>query len=153
MKKIVAMILMIFVLISVSSCDLNAAYDDDARIAKTGDSNSTSGTRSSIRNTYKQTGKITGTRTIWRYNANSDAEITISYLLSVTEGGKAKLVLISPDDEVIVLAENADNTVNTEMQTQTVSIKKGLNRIKIVGYEAPRLELELHVDAGTVVTN
>lgn len=148
MKKIIAVLLLIALLLSVPGCDLSAIYDDDARIAKTGDSSSTSGTRKSLGGNYSQTGKITGSRTIWRYNAGSDGEVTITFRLSVTDGGKAKLVLISPDDEVFIILENADHTVYTESQTQTLQVKKGLNRIKIVGYDAPRIDFEFHADAG-----
>jgi hypothetical protein len=91
---------------------------------------------------------MTGSRTLWRYHADSDAKATLSYSFSVTAGGKAKLVLVTPDGEVIMLAENTGNAENSEMQTQTVSLKKGRNRIKIVGHDYPEFELRLSIDAG-----
>jgi hypothetical protein len=136
-------------MVFVSACDNNATYDDDAKIAKTGDSSSSSmSSSSSIGNNYKKTITLTGTQTIWRYNAKDDEDVAMSYMLSVTKGGKAKLVLITPDSEVITLIENTDNTTYDEMQTHTVSVKKGVNRIKIVGYESPRIELKMHIESG-----
>ena len=58
--------------------------------------------------------------------------MTISFSLSVEKIGMAKLVLITPGDEVIVLYENADNTVTDSMQTALVTVAKGDYRIKIV---------------------
>ena len=94
------------------------------------------------------TAAMSGARTIWRYNTTTDVDVTFFYSLSVTDGGKAKLVLVTPDKEVITLVENADNTVSEEMQSQTVSLKAGNNRIKIVGYDAPKFDLRLSVDVG-----
>jgi len=143
-------------MISISGCDVsvhNSIYSDNARIARSSDS------YSAIRsignqngNEYSLSATMTGTCTIWRYDAKDDSEITLSYMLSVTKGGKAKLVFITPDDEVITLVENADNAQNTEMQSQTISLKKGNNRIKIVGYNAPEFELKLNVEAGNLGT-
>jgi hypothetical protein len=99
-------------------------------------------------NEYSLSATMTGMETIWRYKAESDSEITMSYMLSVSQGGKAKLVLITPNNEVIELVENTDNTETTEMQSQTIQLTKGNNRIKIVGYDKPKFELKLNVDAG-----
>jgi len=151
MKRIIAVFILCLTMILASGCgDLNAIYDDNTVIAQTGDSSTTKGAGSTIlgRDLSVTSATMTGSRTLWRYTADSDVDITFSYLLSVTEGGKAKLVLITPDNEVIVLVENTDNNTYNEMQSQTISLKKGLNRIKIVGYDAPRFELKLSFDVG-----
>ena len=158
MKKVISitvLLVLCLAMVLLSGCDdPNAVYDDDATIAQSSDSRSASmSSRSTTSNEYKQKVKITGTQTVWRYSARKDENITLSYLLSVSEGGKAKLVLITPDDEVITLIENVDNTVYTEMTTQTISVKKGINRIKIVGYEDPKIELKLRVKVGQFVTD
>jgi hypothetical protein len=151
MKKPLTLFVVCLIIISLSGCgSFNAAYDDDAKIAKSGDSNSTLsfGVTNIGHELSISSVTLTGTRTIWDYNAKSDGDVSISYLLSVSEGGKAKLVLITPDNEVVILVENADNTAVSEMQSQTVSLKQGKNRIKIVGYDAPKFELKLHIDVG-----
>jgi hypothetical protein len=151
MTRITAILILCVIVVSLSGCgDLNAIYDDNATIAKSGDSYSISGA-GSIKTGNElsvNTATITGTRTIWRYNTDSDVDVTFYYSLSVTAGGKAKLVLITPDDEVIILFENTDNASNIEMQSITLSLKAGNNRIKIVGYDAPKIDLKLSIEVG-----
>lgn len=48
--------------------------------------------------------KMTGMETIWKYQANEDMTLQMVYDLKVTNG-KAKLVLITPDDTIITLTE------------------------------------------------
>ena len=132
MKRALTLFVVCFITISLSGCgDLNAAYDDDAKIAKSGDSYSASslGVTNSGKELSVSSGTMTGTRTIWTYNAKGEGDVSFSYLLSVPEGGKAKLVLITPDNEVVLLVENADNTVVSEMRSHTVSLKQGKNRM------------------------
>jgi len=151
MKRIIAIVISCFIMLSIAGCgDFNSAYDDDATIAKTGDSSSMrSASSTNIGNELSVTATLTGTRTIWRYNTRDEVSIELSYLLSVSSGGKAKLVLVTPDNEVIILSENTDNTIiNDEMKSQTISLKPGNNRIKIVGKDAPKLELKLHIEVG-----
>ena len=131
----------------------NETYSDNAKIAQPEDNRVSTGADADNiggenGNEYSYSCSLSGTRTVWHYDAQKDSDIELNYLLSVTKGGKAKLVLITPDNEVITLVENTDNTVNTEMQSQTVSIKKGNNRIKIVGSNAPKLELKLRIEVG-----
>lgn len=153
MKKIIATVILCLFIVLASGCgDMNAIYDDNDEIIKSGDSYSSSsaGTNKVGRDLSVSSAAITGSRTIWRYNAGSDGDVTFSYLLSVTGGGKAKLVLITPDNEVIILVENTDNSTSSEMQSQTITLKKGNNRIKLVGYEAPKFDLKFSVDVGKV---
>ena len=153
MKKVLTVLILCLFVISLSGCgDLNEKYDDNEALVKSGDSNSTRGassTKIGNRLSVLRT-TMTGSRTLWRYSTNNDIDVTFSYSLSVTDGGKAKLVLITPDDEVIILAENTDNTTYNEMHSQTVSLRKGTNRIKIVGYDAPQFDLVLSVDVGNL---
>lgn len=158
MKKIIALFLLCFIVISISGCkgevDRNSIYDDDAEIAKSDDSHKSDlSVYSPNDNELSVFARaFTGAKTLWRYTAKNDGEITISYSLSVSESGKAKLVLITPDNEVIILSENIDNTETDEMQSQTVSLNKGNNRIKIVGYDDPVINLVLGVDVGELVS-
>jgi len=152
MRKIIVLFIFCFTVVLLSGCetDLNAIYDDDTKIAKSADGHlsqmSVYSRNDNEFNMFAQA--FTGAKTVWSYTAKNDGDVTFSYSLSVSDGGDAKLVLITPDDEVIILAENADNTESDEMQSQTVSLKKGKNRIKVVGYDNPKLNLVLSVDAG-----
>ena len=135
-------------MVLISGCgDFNPIYDDDTKIA--GNSDSYSSKMSSTRSwgkDFSMSATLTGTKTIWRYRAKEDINIRLSYMLSVTEGGKAKLVLITPDNEVMILSENTDNTVMSEMKSETIVLKKGNNRIKIVGQDSPKFQLKLNSD-------
>ena len=152
MRRVIIVAVLLFVVASLPGCgDLNATYDDNAAIASSGDSSSARASTSIIiGHSLSVTATMTGSRTIWSYNALSDVDITVSYSLSVTDGGKAKLVLITPDDEVITLVENADKTQTGDLQSKTVSLQAGKNRIKIVGYDSPRFDLKLSVEEGVL---
>ena len=150
MKRIIMIAVLFFITVSISGCgDNNSVYDDDSAIAMTGDNSSTKSASSvKVLKDLSVKATLTGSRTVWRYNANKETDVPMSYSLSVSEGGRAKLVLITPDDEVIILTENTDNTTVNEMQSQTISLKPGVNRIKIVGNDAAKFELKLHIEVG-----
>ncbi len=152
MRKIITVLCLSLMLVSLVGCSnarLDAMYDDDTALAASGDSYSAvMSSSTTLGSTFSQTATMTGTETIWRYNARENIEVTFSYSLSVSEGGSAKLVLITPDDKVIILIEDANNTGSTEMQSQTIQLAEGNNRIKIVGQGAPRYELRLNVGVG-----
>ena len=133
-----------------SSCsDHNATYDDDTIIARNSDGFfSTRSTSSTFGKEFTMNATFTGAKTIWRYRANEDMDLRVSYLLSVAEGGKAKLVLITPDSEVVILSENIDNSVMDEPRAETITLKKGNNRIKIVGQDSPKFELKMNAEVG-----
>ncbi len=150
MKKIVsaAMIgIFMVLLVGCNNAVVNEMYDDDSKIAQSSDSYAKVGSLSisGEDGLFMSAGSFTGTETIWEHEASEDIEAEISYLLSVSSGGKAKLVLISPDDEVTIINENTDNSSMSERVTETFSLKKGKNRIKIVGFNSPELKLELDV--------
>ena len=145
-KRLQAALLCICILLlpGCSADAFNRAYNDDTIIAGGADSKlalTSIGGWSGDEYTLRAT--MTGTQTIWSYSATEDCELPISVLLSVAEGGKAKLGLVSPDDVVTTIVENTDNTVEEEPTEITLSLKKGQNRIKLVGYDAPKLELML----------
>lgn len=89
--------------------------------------------------------KMTGADTIWNYNADNDMNLKMLYTFQVTDG-KAKLILVNPDDTIIILAEQ-DSAVASEQNVSisddpdpvasaaesmaVLDLKKGVNRIKI----------------------
>lgn len=94
-------------------------------------------------------GKMQGMEIIWRCNADEDRELVMYYNFTVTSG-KAKLVLVRPDDTVITLVEQdsaaagdvptedtgitapSDDTTSTVDPMATLELKKGKNYMKIV---------------------
>ena len=76
------------------------------------------------------------------YNEEENAmDIELSGEMSI-KSGKAKLVLILPDNTLILLAEK-DFASNSNEITQTFSVKQGLNRIKLVAEKNTELDLVL----------
>ena len=146
-RSFLILFILCFSMVLISGCDNNSTYDDDTKIASNADNYTSmlSSTKSWGKD-FSMSATLTGTKTIWRYWASEDVNIRLSYMLSVTQGGKAKLVLITPDNEVIILSENTDNTVMSEMKSETIVLKKGNNRIKIVGQDSPKFQLKLNSD-------
>lgn len=65
------------------------------------------------------------------YTIKSQGENDVEFTCkSVVEDGEFKAVLITPDDEVIEIVNG------TEEVNKTITIKDGLNRIKLVGRKA-----------------
>ncbi len=146
MKKIVFASLLCLLTVFMAGCNVDAAYDDDSLIVKQSDTYARSNSNSSTGDDgLTMTATMSGTETVWEYDAETAMDVKVFSILSVTEGGRAKLVLIQPDDEVIILEENTDNSVYTDYLEQTVSLKPGNCRIKIVCAESPKFELKLSV--------
>lgn len=146
-----ALLAVVLLLASCSSPLHDKIYDDDAAIASLTDNMAAI---SSIGSTDGDNGytlsaaSMSGVETLWEYNAPEDCELELAYRLSVLEGGKAKLVLVGPDGAVATISENTDHTVMEDAETVTLSLPKGKNRIRIVGFEAPKYELSLTIDEG-----
>ena len=144
--------ILLLVAILVTGCTSNyitSIYDSDEQI-------------SSISNTYnlinvtqaiegeKFTGEIEkfeGMDTIWSYEATEDMELEITYLLNAMKG-RVKLVLISPDGSLTNVIERSDNATFTDYATSIMQIKKGTNRLKMVGGKGCSIEFEITIPCG-----
>lgn len=91
--------------------------------------------------------KIEGMDTIWTYESDKDTELDMTYLFNVTSG-KFKLVLISPDNSVTTLIETTKESDIVDYATNTLQIKKGINRIKIVADENTSVEFNISITNG-----
>lgn len=74
-------------------------------------------------------GIFTGIETVNKIKAEKDGELLFTFQSKINEGD-FKVVLITPDDEIINILEG------TSEGTKTIPIKKGVNRIRLVGREA-----------------
>lgn len=148
-SSLAALALALLVFAGCDPAKYNPIYDDDARIASNSDSSFASNSVSNTKaHEFTLSATMTGMQTIWRYTSPDDREAELTFSLGVSSGGKAKLVLIAPDGTVTVLTENTGSETGADSETKLVTLKKGRNRIKIVGYDAPRLELKLSADVG-----
>lgn len=95
--------------------------------------------------------KLEGMDTIWKYDADELTEVNISFSLTVTSG-KAKLVYVDPDGTVSTLLECSTGENAGQSESETLKVKEGENRIRLVGAEGTGLEYEFTADKGEVET-
>lgn len=133
----------------------DGVYEDSVSIVSQGESNS------KVMPSYTTTnhrlkgsvGKMYGMETLWEYRASQQREVPITYSLTV-ESGKAKLLLITPDNtiitlsEVIVLEGEEHTSGESSLITETFHLEAGENRIKLVA-EGAKLSYELYIEEGT----
>lgn len=149
-RKYISILLLVAMLVTgCSNNDIPSIYNSDIKI-------------SSITNSYnlvnatqiiegdKFTGeveKFEGMDTIWTYEATDDMVLEITYLLNAVKG-KVKLVLISPDGSLTNVIERSDYGTFTDYATSTIPIKKGTNRLKMVGSKDCSVQFELTIPCG-----
>lgn len=147
------MLIFISLIISISmliGCNntMDNIYNDNSKIVKEGDTFGLDETHEVAKNgIYKGIVKLSGTGTIWTYKSDKNLNLKVPYTFSV-KSGKAKIVLISPNNKVTVLVENTGKNTEGEIKKLTIPIKKGNNRIKLVGYKKANITLEIHIDKG-----
>lgn len=150
---IVISMLSIFMFIIFIGCgdgDITSAiYNNDKKLAETSDSWSLFNNNQSIENNeFNGTYELSGCGTIWRYSSDEQFDLQVPYNLTVNSG-KAKLILITPDNEVKTLVENTSKSPVKYESTFTLPIEKGLNRIKLVGSKKANIQVQLKIDEGT----
>lgn len=152
-KKRIILISMVSMIISLfigcGNNSMDSIYDDNSKIANESDSFGLDKSNETIETeSYKGYVELSGSGTVWRYKSNEDFDLEITYNLSVNSG-KAKIVLISPDGTVVTLVENTEKAIMEGETSITLPIKKGDNRIKIIGYKKADIDIKLHIDEGT----
>lgn len=86
--------------------------------------------------------KFDGRQTLWTdtVTENQDIEINLYFRISA---GQAKVVHIDAEGNVKTIMECIPETCTDEFVSKTVSLTKGKNRIKIVGYDCEDVELKM----------
>ena len=136
----------IAIMLLFSSCSFNSMlsiYNNDKKIASETNTFNLGEIEQEIDNKKIEAkiDDIEGMETIWSFTSDEDMDIELSGEMSI-KSGKAKLVLILPDNTLILLAEK-DFASNSNEITQTFSVKQGLNRIKLVAEKNTELYLVL----------
>lgn len=86
--------------------------------------------------------KFDGRQTLWTKTLENDEDINIKIKLSLSEG-TVKIVHVDGDGHVTTIIEcTPDDCVEGDI-VKTVSLKRGLNKIKIIGYGCKNIDLEL----------
>lgn len=134
----------------LAGCGMNpmlAVYDNDTKIAS--ESNTYSLTNYEQKHSdlhfTANVGKMEGMDTVWVFDAGEDTAVDITYQLNVSSG-RAKLVLINPEKEVSVIVE-CDSGMDEPVQ-ETLDIRKGNNRIKIVADENTQFDIDFTISHG-----
>ena len=105
-----------------------SVYSDDSKITKQADSYNF---RSRVGSTTSKKSEIKfvsffGMDTLWSIEAKEEAVVTLEYDIKI-EKGDFKVVLIGPDNKVIVIVDKGKSG------KQELRLQKGNSRIKIVG--------------------
>lgn len=148
-KYVMIFIVLSIVLVGCSKNHIDSVYNDNEKISSNTNSFNLDVDKQSIdgqefKGVIK---KIEGMDTIWTYESNKDMELDMTYLLNVASG-KLKLVLISPDNSVTTLIERSKESEVVDCATNTLQIKKGLNRIKLVANKNTRIEFNIIIPNG-----
>lgn len=124
-------------------------YNDEKKIANQYNSFYIEGAEQTLdgRSLQASYEKLEGMIILWAYEAGREMPVDVTYYLKVTQG-RAKLVYIHPDDTVVTLVECSARSGNTTDTEVVLSLKKGLNRIKIVADEGTVVEYRLSVPEG-----
>lgn len=146
-------IILVFVVLScyVGGCvsRVENLYDDDKKIAADSDTYGLDEEKTTMKdNIYIGNLKISGSYTIWEYTCEEDQDVEISYQFTVGSG-KGKMVFISPDDSVGMIASNESVEESGEMMKKTISLKAGKNRIKVVGKGKAEISFKLMSEKGS----
>lgn len=148
-KYVMIFIVLSMVLVGCSKNYMTSIYNDNEKISSNTNSFNLDVDKQSIdgqefKGVIK---KIEGMDTICTYESDKDIELDMTYLLNVVSG-KLKLVLISPDSSVTTLIERNKESEVVDYATNTLQIKKGLNRIKMVANKNTNIEFNIIIPNG-----
>lgn len=153
-KRIKDILLLVTTVIFTSGCVLNTGtriYDNDKMIVKDYDSYNLVQSKHYVENNrmFGSADTMEGTRTIWMLDASEATDVEISYKLKISSG-KAKLVLISPDNTVTNLIECEPESDFEEETSSIFPVEVGENRMKLVAGKDTKIEFEVFADKGEI---
>ncbi len=123
-------------------------YDEKQIVALTNAYYIGEGEQECENNTLKCDIAFDGMDTVWEYTAEKEDSLTLSYQFEVSKG-KAKLVLITGDDTIQNIIEKQQSSTLQEMTTSVLSVKEGLNRIKLIAEPDTEVKFLLQTEQGT----
>lgn len=148
-KSLILAVLLMGCLTACASNPMTAVYNDDAKIASQSNTYNLINCEQDIegQNYKANIEKIEGMDTVWTYEATEDETVELTYFVSVYSG-KVKLVLIAPDNSLTVITEMTPETKSEDVQTCMLDLQQGENRIKIVGAENTKVDVDLTIPKG-----
>ena len=135
--KMVLLCLLCLLMTACSNQFAKEEYDSDEKIAQNADHYAKEVSVSKSTN-----GEFNGRETLWKKTVrqNKDIEIEVDFSLSK---GQAKIVYIDSKDNVTTVIECQPETSTDGFVTKTLSLKRGKNRLKIVGYDCEDIDLKM----------
>ena len=149
MRKMIVGTLLVVFLLSGCSNAMADIYDNESKITSDTNSFNLDGIEQEIEgNSYNATiEKMEGMDTVWTLDTEEETTVDISYDITLYNG-KVKVVIVSPDDELTILAEcisNQDDSSNTT----SLALTQGEYRIKIVAGEDTKFDISLSISDGS----
>lgn len=86
--------------------------------------------------------KFDGRETLWTKNLEEDRNIEIDFSFSIAKG-RAKIVCVDGEGNVVTVIECTPETSTDGFVTQTIALKSGENRLRIVGYDCEDVDLKM----------
>lgn len=148
-NKFILWMLVILVVINIAACNSvvkyqNSIFHDKSKIVREADSYTYGSRTSNSRgNEYDiKFASFSGMETIYRIKSDRENDVIVDFE-AIVEDGEFKVVLITPDDEII-------NIVNgTDEGNETIKIKEGVSHIKLAGKKAKgNISIKIHAEDG-----
>lgn len=119
-------------------------YDSDIKISQAEDHYAKEvSVFNSIDGGYSLTvSKFDGRETLWTKTSEETQTIDIDVSFSLSKG-QAKIVHVDSDGNVTTVIECSPDTPTDGFVTETISLKEGQNRLKIVGYDCENIDLKM----------
>lgn len=158
MRKKISMLLAVLLLICCTGCGAAQTspsediYNDEERLSTLYSSYSMERASQEI-NGQKMTGEydtMNGMVMVWTYDAPEDMALDVRYLFHVSEGS-VKLVLLDEYGKLSTITELSKPTEMDDYAVAELSLKKGLNWIKIVGTDDAVVEFDMMIYEGSFV--
>lgn len=149
MKKVFTSILVCLTLcmaMCLTGCTAEFAkndYDNNAKIASSDRVVKVGESRTNVNGNYTlKISSFNGRETIWSKSLDQNATMNVSITLSRTSG-YVKVVHVDGNGNVTVLAECSQEKSPSASVTKAVSMTKGTNKLKLVGYDCKDVKLNL----------
>lgn len=141
------LVLLLFVCLFMAGCNNQFAereYDSIGKIVKQEDhyAKKNSVYNPIVGGCQLTVGEFDGRETLWSVKAEEEQEMEVSVYTSLLEG-QAKIVYVDADGTFTTLLENTSETTTEMEETKKVLLKRGSNRLKVVGYDCKDLEVKL----------
>lgn len=146
-NRALLIILVMVAMVTIIGCSpivdyQNSIFNDEDKIVKDSDSHTYSvrqgkskGNETDIKFT-----SFSGTDTIFKITSDTESAIVFNFE-SIVDKGDFKVVLITPDDEIVEI-------VNGEKEgSETIKLKEGISRVKLVGRKS-KGQIKMDIDAG-----